>query len=97
MLTLLASMWGASYLFIKLAVEDIPPAAMTDIRLWIAGILLAAYLVSRTSARSVVYGAVLLDESISAAALGGLALILTGVILASGQRLLGTTARESTA
>jgi drug/metabolite transporter (DMT)-like permease len=51
MLTLLASMWGASYLFIKLAVEDIPPAAMTDIRLLIAGILLGAYLVSRIGAR----------------------------------------------
>jgi drug/metabolite transporter (DMT)-like permease len=51
MLTLLASMWGASYLFIKLAVEDIPPAAMTDIRLSIAGILLGAYLVSRMGVR----------------------------------------------
>ena len=43
MLLLLAAMWGASYLFIKVAVEDIPPAAMTDLRLWIAGILLSAY------------------------------------------------------
>jgi drug/metabolite transporter (DMT)-like permease len=47
MLLLLASIWGASYLFIKVAVEDIPPAAMTDIRLLIAGVLLAVYLVSR--------------------------------------------------
>jgi drug/metabolite transporter (DMT)-like permease len=43
----LAAMWGASYLFIKVAVEDIPPAAMTELRVLIAGILLFAYLVSR--------------------------------------------------
>ena len=44
LLLLLASIWGASYLFIKVAVEDIPPAAMTDIRLLCAGILLSGYL-----------------------------------------------------
>jgi drug/metabolite transporter (DMT)-like permease len=48
---LLASIWGASYLFIKVAVEDIPPAAMTDIRLLIAGLLLSGYLVLSTGAR----------------------------------------------
>src|ERR1700675_1010565 len=52
MLLLLAAMWGASYLFIKVAVEDIPPAAMTDLRLLIAGVLLTAYLVSRSGVRS---------------------------------------------
>src|SRR4249920_1480882 len=51
MLLLLASMWGASYLFIKLAVEDIPPAAMTDFRLTIAAVLLTAYLAAREGAR----------------------------------------------
>lgn len=54
MLFLLASMWGASYLFIKVAVEDIPPAAMTDLRLSIAAVLLAAYLVSRDGTRPAV-------------------------------------------
>ena len=48
MLLLLAAMWGASYLFIKVAVEDIPPAAMTDLRLAIAAVLLSAYLISTT-------------------------------------------------
>ena len=43
-------MWGASYLFIKVAVEDIPPAAMTELRVLIAGLLLAAYLVWRMGA-----------------------------------------------
>lgn len=46
-LLLLAAIWGASYLFIKVAVEDIPPAAMTFLRLLIAAILLAAYLAHR--------------------------------------------------
>jgi drug/metabolite transporter (DMT)-like permease len=46
---------------------------------------------------AVVYGAVLLDEPISAAALAGLGLILAGVVLASGQRLLGISAQEEPA
>ena len=44
---LLAAMWGASYLFIKVAVEDIPPAAMTEIRLLSAAALLTAYVAVR--------------------------------------------------
>ena len=47
LLVLLASMWGASYLFIKVAVEDIPPAALTELRVLFAGLLLAAYLAAR--------------------------------------------------
>jgi drug/metabolite transporter (DMT)-like permease len=47
-LLLLAAMWGASYLFIKLAVDDIPPAAMTNLRLLIAAVLLTAYLLQRS-------------------------------------------------
>ncbi len=46
---------------------------------------------------AVVYGAALLDEPISAVAIAGLALILVGVILASGQRLFGVRAQESPA
>ncbi len=41
---LLAAMWGGSYLFIKVAVDDIPPAAMTDLRVLSAGVLLLGYL-----------------------------------------------------
>ena len=52
LLLLLASIWGASYLLIKVAVEDLPPAAMTDIRLLVAGLLLLAYLVFTTGARA---------------------------------------------
>jgi drug/metabolite transporter (DMT)-like permease len=50
-LFLLAANWGASYLFIKVAVEDIPPAAMTDIRLLTAGAILAGYLALRVGGR----------------------------------------------
>jgi drug/metabolite transporter (DMT)-like permease len=48
LILMLAAMWGASYLFIKLAVEDIPPAAMTELRVLLAGLLLFAYLAWRT-------------------------------------------------
>ncbi len=51
LLFLLASIWGASYLFIKVGVEDFPPAAMTDIRLLVAGLLLFGYLAETSGAR----------------------------------------------
>jgi drug/metabolite transporter (DMT)-like permease len=50
LILILAAMWGASYLFIKLAVEDIPPAAMTELRVLLAGVLLFAYLAWRMGA-----------------------------------------------
>jgi drug/metabolite transporter (DMT)-like permease len=43
---------------------------------------------------AVVYGAALLDEPVSGAALVGLTLILVGVVLASGQRLVGSQVQE---
>jgi len=48
----LAAIWGASYLFIKVAVRDFPPAAMIELRLSVAGILLAAFLVARVGWRN---------------------------------------------
>lgn len=44
MLILLAAIWGASYLFMKVAVEDIEPAPMMAIRALVAGLLLFSYL-----------------------------------------------------
>jgi drug/metabolite transporter (DMT)-like permease len=44
LLFLLAAIWGASYLFIKVAVEDIEPAPMMAIRALGAGLMLAVYL-----------------------------------------------------
>jgi drug/metabolite transporter (DMT)-like permease len=51
LILLLAAMWGASYLFIKVAVEDIPPAAMTELRVLLAGVLLLGYLAWRMGLR----------------------------------------------
>jgi drug/metabolite transporter (DMT)-like permease len=51
LLLVLAGAWGASYLFIKLAVEDIEPAPAMAARTLIAGVLLLAYLVATTGAR----------------------------------------------
>jgi len=48
----LAAIWGASYLFIKVAVRDFPPAAMIELRLGVAGILLALFLGARIGWRN---------------------------------------------
>ncbi len=52
MLVLLAAIWGASYLFIKVALEDIEPAPMMAIRCLVAGVVLLAYLVLTLGGRS---------------------------------------------
>jgi drug/metabolite transporter (DMT)-like permease len=44
MLLLLAAVWGASYLFIKVAVEDIEPAPMMAVRTLLAAAVLGGYL-----------------------------------------------------
>ena len=44
-LLVLAAVWGASYLFIKVAVEDIEPATMMTLRLALAGVALFCFLV----------------------------------------------------
>jgi drug/metabolite transporter (DMT)-like permease len=44
LLLILAALWGASYLFIKVAVEEIDPAALVSYRLVIASIALLAIL-----------------------------------------------------
>ena len=47
MLLLLAAVWGASYLFIKVAVEEIEPAPMMAVRTLLAAAVLVAYLLLR--------------------------------------------------
>ena len=47
MLILLAGVWGASYLFIKVAVDEIEPAPMMAMRTLLAAAVLLAYLVWR--------------------------------------------------
>ncbi|HXF98449.1 MAG TPA: DMT family transporter [Gaiellaceae bacterium] len=51
LLLLLAGVWGASYLFIKLAVEDIEPAPMMAFRTLGAALLLLPYLLATLGAR----------------------------------------------
>jgi drug/metabolite transporter (DMT)-like permease len=47
MLLLLAAVWGASYFFIKVAVDDIDPAPMMAFRTLVAGGILVGYVVWR--------------------------------------------------
>ena len=49
-LILLAAVWGASYLFIKVAVDEIEPAPMMATRLLLAAAVLLGYLVARVGA-----------------------------------------------
>jgi len=49
---LLAAIWGASYLFIKVAVRDLSPAAMMELRLAFAALALAGFLVATRGWRS---------------------------------------------
>jgi drug/metabolite transporter (DMT)-like permease len=51
LLFLLAAIWGASYLFIKVALEDIEPAPMMFVRTLIAGALLVGYLAATMGGR----------------------------------------------
>jgi drug/metabolite transporter (DMT)-like permease len=54
LLITLAAIWGASYLFIKLAVDDIEPAPMMAFRALVAGLMLAAYLAATRGGRDAV-------------------------------------------
>lgn len=54
LLLVLAASWGASYLFIKLAVEDIEPAPAMAARTLIAGVVLLGYLVAVSGTRQAV-------------------------------------------
>jgi drug/metabolite transporter (DMT)-like permease len=50
MILLLAAVWGASYLFIKVAVDEIEPAPMMAVRTLLAAAVLLAYVVWRFGA-----------------------------------------------
>jgi drug/metabolite transporter (DMT)-like permease len=51
MLSFLAAVWGASYLFIKVAVDELEPTAMMFFRLALAAVLLVPFLLAQTGAR----------------------------------------------
>jgi drug/metabolite transporter (DMT)-like permease len=50
LLLIVAGIWGASYLFIKVAVEEIEPTAMMDLRLVLAALVLVPFLMLRLGA-----------------------------------------------
>src|ERR671923_2058203 len=54
LLLIVAGIWGASYLFIKVAVEEIEPTAMMDLRLFLAAAVLLPFLVLRLGSREAV-------------------------------------------
>jgi len=54
LLILLAAIWGGSYLFIKLAIDDIEPAPMMAFRALVAGFMLLAYLAVTRGGRQAV-------------------------------------------
>jgi drug/metabolite transporter (DMT)-like permease len=54
LLFLLAAIWGASYLFIKVGVRDFEPSVLVTMRLLIAAVLLIGFLASREGARGAV-------------------------------------------
>jgi drug/metabolite transporter (DMT)-like permease len=51
LLFLLAAIWGASYLFIKIGVRDFEPSFFITLRLLIGGVLLFAFLAAREGGR----------------------------------------------
>src|ERR671918_1316639 len=54
LLAIVAGIWGASYLFIKVAVEEIEPTAMMELRLLLAALVLVPFVLLRRGAASAV-------------------------------------------
>jgi drug/metabolite transporter (DMT)-like permease len=52
LLLIVAAIWGASYLFIKVAVDEIEPIPMMDLRLLLAAAVLVPFLVWRLGSRA---------------------------------------------
>ncbi len=52
-LLLLSAIWGSSYMFIKVGVRDFSPAAMVELRLLLAAVVLVSSLAVRRGLRSV--------------------------------------------
>jgi drug/metabolite transporter (DMT)-like permease len=82
----LATLWGASYTFIKLGVATIPPVTLIAARTSIAGLLLPAIMRARGTAQAylrvpigVALGVAFLGESLTSTAWIGLAWVVIGV------------------
>ncbi|MGI8606546.1 MAG: DMT family transporter [Gaiellaceae bacterium] len=74
LLLILSALWGASYLFIKVAVDEIEPIPMIELRLILAGAVLLAFLVARMGRREAI-------DALRATGRGGVVLgVLNGAI-----------------
>jgi drug/metabolite transporter (DMT)-like permease len=54
LLAIVAGIWGASYLFIKVAVEEIEPTAMMELRLLLAALVLVPFVLLRRGAANAI-------------------------------------------
>jgi drug/metabolite transporter (DMT)-like permease len=52
-LLLLSAIWGSSYMFIKVGVRDFSPAAMVELRLLLAGLVLVSFAAARRGLRDI--------------------------------------------
>lgn len=82
LLLALSTLWGASYTFIKIGVETIPPVTFIAARTLIAGAILIAVIRLRCLRVpiGVAIGVLFLGETLSSTAWIGLACVVAGVI-----------------
>jgi drug/metabolite transporter (DMT)-like permease len=84
LLLIVAGIWGASYLFIKVAVREIEPTAMMDLRLIFAAVVLVPVLAWRLGSRSAL--AEVRSTGTAAFVLGVTNMALPFVLIAWGEK-----------
>jgi drug/metabolite transporter (DMT)-like permease len=84
LLAALSSIWGASYLFIKVGVRDLEPAAFVELRLLFAASILVGFLVLRAGTRTAVRE--LRDAARPGLVLGAINVAVPFTLIAWGER-----------
>jgi drug/metabolite transporter (DMT)-like permease len=84
LLLIVAAIWGASYLFIKVAVDEIEPTAMMALRLALAALVLVPVLALRAGAREAV--AAVRETGAGAWVLGVFNMAVPFVLIAWGEK-----------
>src|SRR5919198_3339001 len=84
LLLIVAGIWGASYLFIKVAVREIEPTAMMDLRLVLAAAVLVPFLAARLGFRHA--AAEIRSAGFGAFVLGTLNMALPYTLIAWGEK-----------
>ena len=84
LLLIVAGVWGASYLFIKVAVREIEPTAMMDLRLVLAAAVLVPFLAARLGFRHA--AAEIRSAGFGAFVLGTLNMALPFTLIAWGEK-----------